>query len=356
MIWSEHDNNFKMLNSELSHQCEKLNAQSISGVLLGGNDVLGPQSSGEMDIDPEDEQKDGQKLGGNQRYSTPQEAARSAAVERMFNAGAPAVSYEGGKMASEQQPINSERTVSKVKMGQTQEIVHHNTMVSDLLRPAAPECSEAQTAHAYSSAQLADVPGTSTGNLSQLAPRMGAPAAHHEEHDIKRKALDISGVELGEMSDSVGLTGPSGFGDHRVLSEGFTSSAVEREPVGYDQLPGMFPTADPAVERAQKVQEAVDSLVSVSGREAVSALETVERIFTNALQNPGVEKFRSVRVNNQAFHKRLGRHPVSIDLMKLVGFVEEGEPLNPVIRLRRQDPGLLWLGLSVVKQSLERLC
>lgn len=354
MIWSEHDYNFKMLNSELSHQCERLNAQSVSGVFLGGDDALGPQSSDEMDMDLGVEQ-DGHKLGGNHHFSSPQEAARSAAFERMLKADKSFAGLEEETKPSKQPFVSSESTTDRRPARQPMEVLHDGTRMPDPLNSILPQRFELHPIGDYASEQLADTPSTSAGGHSPSPMQIEDFVAPHNIQEVQEIGLDTSGAQLNDSSDAGRSAGPSGSGDHKVQSESAEYTAMEREPIEQVQLPGVFPTADPAMERAQKVQEAVDSLVSVSGREASNNLQTVEKIFNNALQNPGVEKFRSIRVNNQAFHKRLGRHPVSLDLMKLVGFVEEGDPLDPVVRLRRQDPGLLWLGLSVVKQSLDRL-
>jgi hypothetical protein len=41
----------------------------------------------------------------------------------------------------------------------------------------------------------------------------------------------------------------------------------------------------------------------------------------------------------------------AVEVMKMAGFTEEQEP-EPALALRRDDPGLIWLTLSAVKDSM----
>jgi hypothetical protein len=41
----------------------------------------------------------------------------------------------------------------------------------------------------------------------------------------------------------------------------------------------------------------------------------------------------------------------AVEVMKMAGFTEEQDP-EPALALRREDPGLIWLTLSAVKDSM----
>ncbi len=41
----------------------------------------------------------------------------------------------------------------------------------------------------------------------------------------------------------------------------------------------------------------------------------------------------------------------AVAVMKMAGFTEEQDP-EPALALRREDPGLIWLTLSAVKDSM----
>ncbi|PNW72062.1 hypothetical protein CHLRE_16g684000v5 [Chlamydomonas reinhardtii] len=103
--------------------------------------------------------------------------------------------------------------------------------------------------------------------------------------------------------------------------------------------------------------------------DVVAALDTLETMLGNAAHFPGEDKYRRVRLGNGAFQKRVGRLPGGTALLRVAGFVEEVEGASvggggaggagvggaaggeAVLRLRRNDPGLLWLVVSVVREA-----
>lgn len=91
----------------------------------------------------------------------------------------------------------------------------------------------------------------------------------------------------------------------------------------------------------------------------LEALETVQTILGNAARAPAEDKYRRVRLGNAAFQRKVGSVPGGLELLRLAGFAEgeEGGAAGEgrVMRLRRNDPGLLWLVLSVVGDALEQL-
>ena len=75
----------------------------------------------------------------------------------------------------------------------------------------------------------------------------------------------------------------------------------------------------------------------------------------NALENPGNPKYRRIKVQNPTFYERAGRLPGSVDLLRSAGFVMRGESGEQILKLEREDPGLLWLTLSACEQALQRI-
>lgn len=73
----------------------------------------------------------------------------------------------------------------------------------------------------------------------------------------------------------------------------------------------------------------------------------------NALHAPGEPKYRRVRQQNAAFHARAGRHPGCLELLRAAGFVPAVEGQEEVLRLSRNDPGLLWISLSACEVALQ---
>ena len=75
-------------------------------------------------------------------------------------------------------------------------------------------------------------------------------------------------------------------------------------------------------------------------------------MLTNMLTNPTEPKFRRVRLSNRRFHSTVGHVAAAIDLLLALGFETDGEGEGASLVLRRDDPGLLWLGSSLVSDAL----
>ena len=66
----------------------------------------------------------------------------------------------------------------------------------------------------------------------------------------------------------------------------------------------------------------------------------------NILDHPTEAKYRRVRLANPTYSARAGQFPSSRELLRLAGFsVDTDDSLN----LTRNDPGLLWLAVSVLR-------
>ncbi|GMH46021.1 hypothetical protein BSKO_13985 [Bryopsis sp. KO-2023] len=318
MVWSDHDINFKMLNSELSKDCERFNTQSVSGSVLGG-DFLGRQSSDEMDIDEEQQShSDGQKLGGKSVAPGPSLAAGEAALRRMMGSlpgkeTVVAVSQEGRQPSSDQGEMMVAPIQVETEGGGSDVLVHQSR------RPEV-------------------------GMSSSMVGDSGESQASDPEEPVVADVL----LSLSDSSTA------NSAGQEAEASVPSITQQSNRSPDSDASFPGVFSENDPAVERARKAESAVQQLWVDAPSNALTALHTLEKVFQNALDFPAVEKYRSLRMGNPGFLNRVGRHRHAVELMKLVGFVEEGDPLDAILRLKRQDPGLLWLGLSVVKQGIQK--
>jgi hypothetical protein len=115
-----------------------------------------------------------------------------------------------------------------------------------------------------------------------------------------------------------------------------------------------------------------DGVASTAGeqqqqQQAVAVLEALQDVLRNLAEHPNEPRYRRLRCNNAAFHRRLGRFPAARQLLVLAGFAEQqqqqqwdGQPSapglsDPVLVYVRDDPGLVWLVLSVVRQALEKV-
>ena len=94
-----------------------------------------------------------------------------------------------------------------------------------------------------------------------------------------------------------------------------------------------------ALGEPKRTQEAVDVLLKLLG---------------NCLTNPHEQRFRRVRLTNAALARALGgatsREP-ALGLLRAVGFEDvAGDVGGPALSLKRDDPGLLWLGKSALEE------
>ncbi|GLI67938.1 hypothetical protein VaNZ11_012267 [Volvox africanus] len=89
--------------------------------------------------------------------------------------------------------------------------------------------------------------------------------------------------------------------------------------------------------------------------DVATALATLETMLGNAVHFPTEDRYRRVRLGNAVFQRRVGRLPGGLELLHIAGFVEELVGGDAVLRLRRNDPGLLWLVLSAVREAREQV-
>lgn len=132
----------------------------------------------------------------------------------------------------------------------------------------------------------------------------------------------------------------------------------------------------------RKLELALGELVrSVPRQEVNGVLSTLETILRNALEKPEDERFRQLRCSNRLFLSRVGRHICAVQVLQAAGFrylppVGGGGTSGAQIRplaidnisqlimspggqeglfcLMRDDPGLLWLTLSAVREASEQ--
>lgn len=108
---------------------------------------------------------------------------------------------------------------------------------------------------------------------------------------------------------------------------------------------------DPVTALCGRLQKAIEMLRSeLDPSAAASTLHTIFRILRNMTEHPDELKFRKLRKANPVIQKNIVNHRAAIEIMHLIGFVED-ETSNgeTYLILKRTDPGLLWL----VKTLLE---
>ena len=99
------------------------------------------------------------------------------------------------------------------------------------------------------------------------------------------------------------------------------------------------------------ILELVRALRAEAGDAFDGALATVATLVENVLEHPSEEKYRSVRLANAGFQRRLGRFASGLALLRNLGFEEatQGDSLTPThLAIPEADPSVLSHGLVLV--------
>eukprot|EP00743_Colponemidia_sp_Colp-15_P001602 GILK01001749.1.p1 GENE.GILK01001749.1~~GILK01001749.1.p1 ORF type:complete len:455 (+),score=102.40 GILK01001749.1:70-1365(+) len=81
---------------------------------------------------------------------------------------------------------------------------------------------------------------------------------------------------------------------------------------------------------------------------AKTALTTMRVYVKNVVDHPDEEKYRKIRVTNEAFQTRVGKVNGGIDFLKAVGFVEDGD----FLALQAVDKGVLQKGVDLLEENI----
>eukprot|EP00742_Colponemidia_sp_Colp-10_P001520 GILJ01001631.1.p1 GENE.GILJ01001631.1~~GILJ01001631.1.p1 ORF type:complete len:446 (+),score=90.43 GILJ01001631.1:48-1340(+) len=81
---------------------------------------------------------------------------------------------------------------------------------------------------------------------------------------------------------------------------------------------------------------------------AKTALTTMRLYVKNVVDHPDEEKYRKIRVTNEAFQTRVGKVNGGIDFLKAVGFVEDGD----FLALQTVDKGVLQKGVDLLEENI----
>jgi hypothetical protein len=133
-------------------------------------------------------------------------------------------------------------------------------------------------------------------------------------------------------------------------------------------------------EISSRQQDAENAVVEMfrcrKKKKVLAAIDTLLMMVMNMIENPGEDKFKKVcsffclffrgamliflhtmkqfgtkvRLSNKKFHSTVGSLPGTVKFLLAIGFKETG---NEMLSLTRNDPGLLWLGRSILVQIRE---
>eukprot|EP00803_Ostreobium_quekettii_P008901 evm.model.scf_770.4 EVM.evm.TU.scf_770.4 scf_770:24332-27050(-) len=379
MVWSEHDNNFKSLNSQLLRECDEFNRQSQSGHVLGGWEIQ-RQDSEDMEQwqteYPETVSQVGHTLGGSlvTIVADPRAAARDAALKRLQAAGPVPKGSEQASSSASQEYGNKVAQEDGMEAVELERFEHHDPQTADdedrMTKLGSLDLGEGglgpddhccRSHPAPSPSGVADV-----ASNADVRQEVKADQHNDAEPGSPRGATVVAASDWEQTLANNVDSQQGGMPDECPNLENASSRGVTAQAAGQlvepssshfsdDQMQDVASTEDPAVERYKRAEAALDRLLSLpGGGDSLVALQTMEVILRNALGSPAEEKYRRLRCRNPTIYSRVVRHPAAVDLLGVAGFQRE-EGGDPVLRLRNNDPGVLWLTLSVVQEGLQRI-
>mmetsp|Transcript_26867 Transcript_26867/g.32621 ORF Transcript_26867/g.32621 Transcript_26867/m.32621 type:complete len:671 (+) Transcript_26867:207-2219(+) len=404
MVWSEHDNNFKSLDSQLNKEYNSIHSHRQGGSTVSGS---APAEAAEFahnwdqdgGYDSDDamtatKASSGSKLGraietSFDKSMDPREAARLASIMRLSAATAPRPPPPPPLDGAPQLPPS---LFQGCACGCSTPCLECTPAMSsnDDLAAADTDMAEADAAAAGADADVAEAD-------ADMAPRgIGSvPSADDvmvgdeercggvEEGSGKTDDTKTSSVQkqIGEEEREGGAGGTGGLtqGAEAEATSFIPSSSApwssgrggtthsvgggsDDRDVSQDGMVEEVMFDDPVMAEMQaaaaavghKARAGVEEVVSRSSNfdDAEKCLSTVITILSNVVQQPDNEKFRFLRWGNNAIKRRIQSQTGAVNVLKTAGFVEVQGDSDPGLRLKRDDPGLIRIVLDTVQVAL----
>ena len=89
------------------------------------------------------------------------------------------------------------------------------------------------------------------------------------------------------------------------------------------------------------------------GNQAKDCLNTIKVAINNIIKNPDEEKYRKIKMTNPVVEERLKKIPLGMKILKVLGFVEEGE--FEILKKENTDLELLKKASSYLEGEVNKL-
>jgi len=345
MVWSEHDSNFKALNSQLLRDCADL-CWHGDGAAANSHTLGGPMYEGDAFV------AEGEPAGGagftlrewmadpgKYEHYDPKTAAAEAAMRRLTGlADTPAAPGppEAPQPAASGQAGEEEKAEGSARGAEPPVGANEPAVPRDRAGCEDEEMGDATEAAVVDG--MEDVRGAAAASAGSGGWEGGAAAVAAAE-----------GLEDGSASAAATAENtqpPSGD----VAQEG---SAVQGggSPAGASlDIPD-----DPTAQRFRQVEATLSQLLrSLPADEAAAVVKTLQTILRNVLEVPQEDRYRQLKCSSRAFQSRVARHAQALEVLRAAGFTfvsAAGADAPGSYCLTRNDPGLVWLILSAVQQT-----
>lgn len=308
MVYSDHDANFKALDSQLNQEAAALDWTKSRSHTLSGTRY----SDNYEDLLADNHISSSHRLGGTKpdRFTNARTTSVAAAYQRLANNSS--TDPENSMPSQESEPMD---VVEEVKV--------------DIKVPDEPDF----------------------GNFQPDPEKEVLSLEDQEDPQIEALENKMQPTETDKASDIDDLE------ENRVVKAEHNSINISAIDV-YEPDPD-----DEEIRRIQdsvsvicnRLQKAIELLKSEANpSEASSVLQTLSKIIRNVIEHPNEMKFKKIRKANPVIQRNVTNYKAAMEILSLIGFSEDNVSdgtgkLETFLVLKRNDPGLLWLA----KSSLE---
>ncbi|VYS68356.1 unnamed protein product [Arabidopsis thaliana] len=352
MVYTEHDEKFYALDSQLNKEAESLDWTKSRGHTLNGTKFINEDD--EEDYFFDENENVSQRLGGNQsdNLGNARESSVAAAYRRFSHTSV-------SKLSEEPDPddlvdVRDENKQLVLPKAQSDSMTKFEPDPDDT---TADDATKTESCHSY-----------------EMASDLAHPTKDDDEPDPDDSETHTSIGEVENMkivNDTVMLCGNLNADEATQATPepnnaepypDYNLVVTERETIMEVDEP------DPDDQEIQRIQ---DSFTIISNRlkkaikalrnevspgQATTVLQMLLKIVRNIIEQPNEMKFKRLRKGNPAIKRNILNFAAAVEILSVVGFVDEmvsesTGAQEPYLVLKRNDPGLLWIAKSMIEES-----
>ncbi|CAN8232619.1 unnamed protein product, partial [Cochlearia groenlandica] len=352
MVYTDHDDKFYALDSQLNKEAESLDWTKSRGHTLNGTKLMNGYDDEEDEFFNETENLS-HRLGGNQfdnLGNNARESSVTAAYLRLSHTSKP------GK---EPDPDDNDLVFDEIKRSDS----------SSEFEPDPDDTNEdLRGAH--------DQRLGSSGDIARPAEDDDEPEPDDLETDTTTKTRIEKVEDMETTIDAVVVSDESSkrqpVVDETMQDPNDSEPCADNDTVVTERRETIMEIGEPDPDD-HEIQRIQDSVRIVSNRieKAISALDNeasrgqvlqmLLKIVRNIIEQPYEMKFKRLRKGNPAIKRNIINFAASVEILSVVGFVEEmvsegrgGTQEEPYLVMKRNDPGLLWIAKSIIESHTQK--
>ncbi|CAA7016075.1 unnamed protein product [Microthlaspi erraticum] len=345
MVYTDHDEKFYALDSQLNKEAESLDWTKSRGHTLSGTRTTNEYDEEEDFFD--EQERVSQRLGGNQsdNLGNARESSVAAAYRRLSH-------------TSE----NNDAGISKLSQEPDPD---------DLVDVCVDSSSKCEPDPDDTTEENKSAPEHHSGSIDIVSDDDNAHPAEDDDEpdpDDSETHRSIGEVENMEISDDTVMadgnlksppadeTMQASLDLNNLVVTGRETIMEVDEPDPDDQE--IQRIQDPVTIISNRLKKAINALETES--EATNVLQMLLKIVRNIIEQPNEVKFKRLRKGNPAIKRKILNYAAAVEILSVVGFVEEMVWENTgaqeaYLVLKRNDPGLLWIAKSMIESHIPQV-